>query len=355
MLNLYKNYVKVNKTDYIKNSHKLDNIKNFPSSTREWKNSIYVFNKNNLNFIPATSKTVLDLVKSYFYLYNTNLEDKLRKSNIRRRFRRLSSNRIYVSNGTYKHTSNRVIITLYVYNRQKINYTYFIERKFKLFFAERLNKKILLLKNKINTFMGKMEKNKSVVLETLNIENNNKIIYKNLLIKYYSVNIYNKILNTVYRKYKKYFLYKQLLYINKSKFNYNYLSFLSTILKKIYNKNVEFDIVNLKYFYLSSDIFLQSILFKIKKNRRRLIRSLKYLMVRSKINKISKFITYSAIIKNTLSLTSNIDPINYLILENAIKNKKTVKKTALSLIKYKRVTGVRLQAKGRLTRRLYCF
>lgn len=45
-----------------------------------------------------------------------------------------------------------------------------------------------------------------------------------------------------------YFYYKQLLHINKSKLNYTYLQYLKKSLEKVYNKNVEFNIINLKNF-----------------------------------------------------------------------------------------------------------
>ena len=291
---------------------------------------------------------MLKLIKSYFFLYNNKLEKRIRQSNIRKRFRRLSSSRIYISNGYYKHTNNKVIITLYVYNRQKINYTYLIKRKFKLFFKQKLIKNILRIKLKIEKLIMRTEINKIIVFKLLRTENNDLLLAK---LKNYSENLYYKLLIRVHRKYKKYFLYKQLLYINESKFNYNYLSVLSALLKKIYNKNVQFDIINLKYFYLNSDIFLQSILLKIKRDRKRLIRKLKYLVTKSKINKVSKFISYNPKTKNTANFVNGTDPVNYLVFENSLKNKKTIKKTVLSSIKYKTVTGVRLEAKGRLTKR----
>jgi hypothetical protein len=347
MLNLYKNYKKNSNDIVLKNNINNATTKNFPASTREWDNSIYTFNKNYLKLIPEVSKLTMKLIKSYFDSYNNNLENKLRKSNIKLRFRRLSSNKIYVSNGIFKHTNNNVIITLYVYNRQKINYTHLLDRKFKKFLIVKLTNNLLIFKNKINN----IENNKSIVFELFKNENttlyNN---YKSLYESYYNIKFYEKLMKKVFRKYRKYFLYKQLLYINNSKFNYNYLSYLSSLLKKVYNKNVQFNIVNLKYFYLNSDIFTESILLKIRRDRRKLIRKLKILIIKSKINNISKLITNKSIVKNTTN-TNNNDPITNIILKNSYKNKKTIKRTVLSLIKFKRVTGVRLEAKGRLTKR----
>src|ERR1700730_13675791 len=82
---------------------------------------MYVFNKNALNLIPQATELVNKLIKSYFNLYNLKLERKIRSSRLLRRLRKLSSNKIYVSNGEFKHTNNKGVITLYLFNRQKFN------------------------------------------------------------------------------------------------------------------------------------------------------------------------------------------------------------------------------------------
>ena len=72
--------------------------------------------------IPQVTELVNKLIKSYFNLYNLKLERKIRSSRLLRRLRKLSSNKIYVSNGEFKHTNNKVVITLYLFNRQKFNF-----------------------------------------------------------------------------------------------------------------------------------------------------------------------------------------------------------------------------------------
>jgi hypothetical protein len=71
--------------------------------------------------IPQVTELATKLIKSYFNLYNLKLERKIRSSRLLGRLRKLSSNKIYVSNGEFKHTNNKVIITLYLFNRQKFN------------------------------------------------------------------------------------------------------------------------------------------------------------------------------------------------------------------------------------------
>ena len=56
-----------------------DSVKHFPSSVREWNNSIYLFNKNALSLIPNISELAIKIIRSYFNLYNINVEKKIRK------------------------------------------------------------------------------------------------------------------------------------------------------------------------------------------------------------------------------------------------------------------------------------
>ena len=81
--------------------------------------------------------------------------------------------------------------------------------------------------------------------------------------------------------------FKQLLYINKAKFENSYLQGLINLIRKIYKKNVEFNIINLKYFYLNSDIFAQPLVLKLRR-KRKLSRYLKRLVSKPKIKKIKK-------------------------------------------------------------------
>ena len=55
-------------------------------------------------------------------MFNGNIEKLITKQRLSLRSRRFSSNKIYISNGEFKHTNNKVTITLYIFNRQKYNY-----------------------------------------------------------------------------------------------------------------------------------------------------------------------------------------------------------------------------------------
>src|SRR5256885_140569 len=116
-LNYNKNRIKKKKFKL----HKKYN-KHYLSQLREENNTVYLFNKNAINLIPQVTVLAIKLIKSYFNLYNYNLERKLRSNKLLHRLRRLSFHKIYVSNGEFKHTNNKVVITLYLYNRQRVNY-----------------------------------------------------------------------------------------------------------------------------------------------------------------------------------------------------------------------------------------
>jgi hypothetical protein len=112
----------------------------------------------------------MNLIKSYFNVYNYILERKMRKERLLLRLRRLSSNKIYVSNGEFKHTNNKIIITLYLFNRQKHNYILKMKKEYLKVFAfykKRLNKKFSLIRNIGLESLKKANKDKFLIMGTL--------------------------------------------------------------------------------------------------------------------------------------------------------------------------------------------
>src|SRR5271163_226569 len=161
------------------------------------------------------------------------------------------------------------------------------------------------------------------------IKNKQILDYKGL--SKYIIIFYKKLLKKSLDKYFLHKYYQQLIFINKSKFNY--LQYLKKYLEKIYNKNVEFNLVNLRRFYLNSDVLSESITLKIRKNRRKLLKFLNTLKRKEKVH--------------------NKKNINYKPILNKLNNvgKKYLEEVILRDIKYKHVTGFRLETSGRLTRR----
>jgi hypothetical protein len=85
------------------------------------------------------------LIKSYFNL--TPLFNHEKSSRVQVRFKRLSLNRILVSRAEMKHTNNKVIITVYLYNKNKKFFLYKLKKLYKTFIF-RVRKKIPGLSNK---------------------------------------------------------------------------------------------------------------------------------------------------------------------------------------------------------------
>ena len=338
MLNLFK--LNINKKTEKKTINLQENhSKHFPPSVREWNNSIYVYNKNALNLIPQVSILAIKLIKSYFNLYNYELERKIRKTRLLRRLRKLSSHRIYVSNGEFKHTNNKVLITLYLFNRQKSNYERKIRKGFIM--ARRnvfiISKRLELIKSKGLKSVNKANKKKFLLVKTFKLNTNSKDILSYKSLSKYVTRYYKKFVIKSLDKIRLYLYYKQFLLINKSKFNYTYLQHLKKYLEKIYNKNVEFNLVNLRRFYLNSDILSESITLKIRKNRRKLLKYLNTLKRKVKVHN-KKHLYYQPLLKSYLN-------------KNILVKKESLENVVLDNIKYKHVTGFRLEASGRLTRR----
>jgi hypothetical protein len=393
---LKKTYSKTNKKD--NSLDKLNTFKHFPSSVREWDNSIFVYNKNALPLIPSISKLALKLIKGYFSLYNWKIEKKLRTKIIRNKHRRLTSSKIYLSKGEFKHTNNKVIITLYTFNRQKNNYILKLKKRFiKKILIKKPLKKFLRKSIKINNYLSFFYKTslfhnynyirpkKNLILnktkpKSVKIRIINKVRIRNMKFlmkklknikiksilalhkasknKHYIINVLDKLymmkkikgvsrynkrmlryIKTFYtwrirkylRKIIKYIYFKQLIYINKSKFNYTYLQYLKNYLQVLFNKNVEFNFINLKNFYLNSDILSESFLLKIKRKRGKLLNLITNLQNKIKIKR--KVFTGK--------------PVNIFNL----KTKKNLNKYIINNLKYKHITGFRLEASGRLTKR----
>lgn len=322
-----------------------DESKHYPSSVREWNNSIYVYNKNNLNLIPCTTIYAMKIIKSFFSLYNKSLEKKIRTKRLLLRLRRLSSNRIYLSNGEFKHKNNSVLINIYIFNRQKYNYLFKLKNIFiKNFMKKKVNKNYIKTLRSIYIkgldSLLKFNKNKYLLVKGLNVVNKNYKINTIRSLSNYTIIFYKKILNLTMKKLRLYFLYKQLIYLNKSKLNYTYLRLLKKHLEFLYNKNVEFNLVNLKRFYLNSDILSESVKLKLTRNKRKMRIMLKKMKNKISIHKKELFLDYK--------LTANKDSENRL---KQINNANLLKYIILNNLKYKHITGFRLQAAGRLSKR----
>jgi hypothetical protein len=242
--------------------------------------------------LPVLDKTLMILLKSYFNMF---INHKVLNTEFVDMFYRLrSSKRIFIGRGELKHTNSKVIITFYVYNtekmslkreflnlfdvlnssrRKKINinnplsekqitddfYFYITE-----FFINNLTAYLLIL----NKYFGYLTN-----LVKLKVLNNHEkfLIFTNKTNNFYAYNYpnYYDFKNTVEKRYLEN-LYKlqYLLKFNSVKFEKPFILKLTRIVEELYNKKVEFNIVNLKKVYLNSDIFTQAIVLKLKNKYR---------------------------------------------------------------------------------------
>jgi hypothetical protein len=418
---------------------KLNNIqppKHFPSSIREWNNSIYLYNKDNINLIPLARIMSIKFIKSYFDLYNYKIEKKVRKINLKAQLRRLSCNKIHINKGEYKHTNNKTTVNLFVFNRQQHNYITDLNRKFftkkkiynelkqnrnlrklninsKRFFFEKkkqplhwvielqdlkqenksLHEKLLegintnihkpFKKSNNNYHDGKpkdlldqkLQKLKKIALLLNLIFRDGGLKHKNFMLKtlfmlkkrnlwrivkrkkykiitnlnkrnnwyitMYVNDYYKKVISKYLRKLKLLVYYEQLLFINKSKHNYVYLQYLNQFIYNIYNKNIEYNLINLKRMHLHSDILTKSIVLKLSKKKNRLVRILKNIKKKIRVKSKNYFLN-KKIKKKKLNIRRFWGTSTSFFRE---------KEMLLQQLKYKKTTGFRVELKGRLSRR----
>lgn len=351
-------------------------LNNLPSQ-KQWKNSVYIFNKNYLANIPQYDKLVKRLSNGFYNMFGLNLEKKILSQKyylLNTRFKRLSLNRILVSKPEIKHYTDKVLLTFYTHNRQK---TRLLARISKLrLMHNKINKQRKIQNNSlVNKLMYlSLVENQFINWKLLNYCGVNRSIFANSTFEKI-INLFNKTVNKEKYLYinlekclkkllKKEVInnyYKLLLYINKSKFNEVYLTRLAALLTNVYNKKIEFNIINLKYIYLNSDILSQAAVLKLKNRGNRATRVLRNLLNLVKIPKINKVkLTKNESIGNNAAylLKQNLTVVPDKLKRSVFIAKKikqiniAKRKQLLSLTGYKTVTGVRVEASGRLTKRL---
>lgn len=351
-----------------KKSNELNKTRHYPPSIQEWSNSIYAYNKNLIKSLPVTDNLVNKILKSYFNLslFHEKIKNKSRR--LRIRFRRFTVNRIFLSRAEMKHTNNKVIITVYTYNRN-LKYLYnrirnllsIIKRKkinkiwkkrrfydYHVFFS--LPRKLKLIRKKTLNLINKVKKEKRIILKNhlKNFSGKKKKIFFSCLFKNYKKQIYVNLIKKFLKKEILYLKYNQMWLLHDYKIKTRFMLGLNSIIQKIYKKKVEFNIVNLKYLHLNSNMFSESISLKLRKRKNRLLKVLKRALKLVKLPKFKKDISYvnngSPLNKDeTLNINSDILSLAQTnILENNVLNS----------LKHKTINGVRLEATGRLTKRL---
>jgi hypothetical protein len=366
-----------NNSKIIKFKVKKDEVgyaKYLPSFSKEWINTIYSFDKNILSNIPTFTDNINKIIRSYFNLFFKNRKFSGMSKFILLKRRRNFLRRIFTSNAEIKHTNNKIIITLYILNREKnilkekyLKMNYAINEKlitkfFRLYrrnirfihriyvilnnrykFIPSFIRKDLYLKLKLDNF-NKLKKLKYIYL---------KSVWSNFIARYLEFHM------------KKLRSHSLLYSLNTFKFNkLNMLRVLSNILNKIRilkNKKIEYNIVNLKYFVNNPDLFTNIIALKLKRKNIRRLKEMSRVLNRTHLPKTNtiKERTYVKrsmdIYKNkynNLKIISNLKTTSFDKVLNTINNNsKNISEDIYNSIKYKNLGGIRIEIKGRLTKR----
>lgn len=144
-------YLLTIKQYYTTNNTYKGNIRHFPPANKEWKDSVYSYDKNYLISLPVNKNITNKLIKSHFYL--TNLKRIARSKRMRNLMIKRSSKKIFVSKPSIKHYNDKIIVNVHTYNRQKeflMRKLYFYKRKYNSFrwWLKNFNLKKLPLKSK---------------------------------------------------------------------------------------------------------------------------------------------------------------------------------------------------------------
>ncbi len=378
--------------------------KHFPPANKEWLNSIYAYNKATEKRLPTADKVVFRLIKSYFNFYSKKLEKKVRMPRKRARVRRLSTDRMLVSKAEVKHTSDKAIITIYVFDRQKKYYLNKIKKitpidqidkylsletkkniiakaspKASAVRIRKVKEKALKLKDRFKGHKTKFIKlDPKQGLDLNNYDND----HKNHEIKYlkdYAIKSLRREMLSIY--------YKQLLCFNKSKFENIYVIPFVKLIERVYNKKVEFNFVNLKYLYHNSYLFSNTLVTKLRNRKNKLLKVLKSSLLMFTLPRMDGLAVYNEIYNrkkliqnlkindliksnfNSKIESSSTDLVEHSLLKldssssrfvysnpnvsdyDSLKRYLYILNSVFGFLKNKFISGVRLQAAGRLTKR----
>jgi hypothetical protein len=326
-----------------------------PPVAKEWKNHVYNYNNNNSVNFPIYDLNINSLIKGYFSMYFNN--KLLNSKYIPRRRKRILLRKIYVSKAEIKHTNNKAIITIYIFNKERP------------ILKEGLKDLTIYYKGLYNFWLKFLKITKNNVLQNTNINTdtiNNSLIRGELdlkpeskpeskitvtgkgmaadnffkfLFKFIIRNenlISNKKYRTSWKKTEQSLLPKDIINdskdfflkirrlklkinLNKYKLENKFLFKLSRLISKYYNKKVEFNIVNLKSLANNNDIFTQLLTQKLKKERSNPISLMNSLLARVIFPEVNPVIERGRIQKQ---VNSSFIPNKYknLNISNIISN-----------------------------------
>lgn len=312
-----------------------------------------------MKLLPSIDKNIYNIINNYINSYSIKLNKQARTRTARVKKIRFSTNKILLSKPDFKHTNKSVTIVSYFYNRRikyYINKILLAKTINNLHDKNKYNKIIKIFKNKLSTITSYYIHNNTIKnLSTYNkifINNTDKFLY-DMIYKYFLIEV-----NTI--------ILKQLIYVEKHKFDMFYLLPLKKLIESIYKKQIYFNFVNIKYIYNSAGILSESIVSKIRKKSNRPSIVSKKLFEMFKLPAVNKLTLLDKKYKQKylqnvkLNKSNCVVNINKDILENFIfknhsyntyyKYKNNIT-NIMNFIKYKYINGIRVEMAGRLTRR----
>jgi hypothetical protein len=208
------------------------------------------------------------------------------------------------------------------------------------------------MKGITSQFIIKIKKIKTINFFYFFISSNKSI--KDIFIKekknIFVLNVIKKVLNYKLKKIYIYKTYTSLLYLNNYKYNTNLLLGLKNILFKIYNKKIELNVINLKYLFLENSILANAVVRKLNNRKKRILKVIRKAL---RIAKIPELDPLFKIRKTKKIFTKNKKDFYYSKYNEILsRSKSNILTLVLKKLKNKHVIGLRLEGKGRLTRRL---
>jgi hypothetical protein len=362
--------------------------KYLPPVSKEWRNTVYNYNYNNNINYPIYDKNINELIKGYFSLYFNNkfLNHKFMSiKDIRK-----SYNKIFVSKVEIKHTNNKAIITIYVFNKERLVLLGNIRRlRSKLSLFSNFLKSIIKNTKFTDNYLSRSLDSKfitSINIKDIYAKLLNFIPNDNLKKDHKLISLLQRI-NQIFSNIRRLRLKWNL---NKYKFEDKFLFRLSKLISKYYGKKVEFNIVNLKSLGNNTDIFTEVLTLKLKKEKSSPIKRMNSLLARIVLPKVNRIMERGRIDKQVdvtlvhnkyknLNLNnllnkkggfaaSNLNKLLYNLYYDTVTNNESIENSDTALltkesyylklreiifnnIKYKNMGGARLVVKGRLTKR----
>lgn len=128
-----------------------NNIIYYPSSTKEWFNSVYSYNKSYIKTLVTLDLLINRLFKSYLNMAEYRIKHIFKRRRARKYI--YSSNTVHLSRAELKHTNTSIIILLYIHNRPKFIYEQYTRKLINFLKAKEIssinNRKIVVQKNRL--------------------------------------------------------------------------------------------------------------------------------------------------------------------------------------------------------------